>query len=60
MQGEDDVHRIRVYVDTSGFGGTQDDQFDAPSRRFFERVAAGRYRAAGPGVGGMEAAPEVI
>ena len=37
------MHRIRVYVDTSVFGGTQDEEFDGPSRRFFERVAGGRY-----------------
>lgn len=43
MQYENDVHRIRVYVDTSVFGGTQDQEFDGPSRRFFERVATGRY-----------------
>jgi len=37
------MHRIRVYVDTSVFGGTQDEEFDGPSKRFFERVAGGRY-----------------
>jgi len=33
----------RVYVDTSVFGGTQDEEFREPSRRFFEQVKAGRY-----------------
>ena len=37
------MHRIRVYVDTSVFGGTQDEEFSGPSRRFFTRVAEGRY-----------------
>ena len=33
----------RVYVDTSVFGGTQDDEFREPSRRFFEMVRRGAY-----------------
>ena len=33
----------RVYVDTSVFGGTQDEEFREPSRRFFEQVKAGGY-----------------
>ena len=37
------MHRIRVYVDTSVFGGTQDDEFAEPSRRFFEQVRNGAY-----------------
>ena len=32
------MHRIRVYVDTSVFGGTQDEEFAEVSRRFFARV----------------------
>ena len=32
------MHRIRVYVDTSVFGGTQDEEFAEDSRRFFESV----------------------
>ncbi|HIJ65067.1 MAG TPA: hypothetical protein HPP77_03880 [Candidatus Hydrogenedentes bacterium] len=37
------MHRIRVYVDTSVFGGTQDDEFAEPSRRFSERVYRGEF-----------------
>ncbi|MGB2824840.1 MAG: PIN domain-containing protein [Phycisphaerae bacterium] len=37
------MRRIRVYVDTSVFGGTQDEGFAEPCRRFFERVRAGDY-----------------
>lgn len=32
------VRKIRAYVDTSVFGGTQDEEFADPSCRFFERV----------------------
>jgi len=38
------LHRIRVYVDTSVFGGTQDEEFAEATKRFFERVKAGRFR----------------
>jgi len=37
------VHRIRVYVDTSVFGGTQDDEFIVASNDFFEQVRLGAY-----------------
>ena len=37
------MHRIRVYVDTSVFGGTQDDEFIVPSNSFFEQVRLGAY-----------------
>jgi predicted nucleic acid-binding protein len=37
------VHKIRVYVDTSVFGGTQDDEFSEVSRGFFERVHKGEF-----------------
>ena len=37
------MHRARVYVDTSVFGGTQDEEFTAASCRFFDRVKAGEY-----------------
>ncbi len=32
------MHAIRVYVDTSVIGGTNDDEFAVASRRFFELV----------------------
>ena len=34
----------RVYVDTSVFGGIQDDEFAADSRRFFKRVHGGEFK----------------
>ena len=37
------MHRIRVYADTSVFGGVYDDQFAKASRRFFEYVRQGKY-----------------
>jgi len=35
---------VRVYADTSVFGGVFDDEFSKPSRRFFDQVSQGRYR----------------
>ena len=32
------MRRLRVYVDTSVFGGVNDDEFAVPSARFFARV----------------------
>jgi hypothetical protein len=37
------VHKIRVYVDTSVFGGTQDEEFFVESNNFFEHVRFGEY-----------------
>jgi len=37
------MHRIRVYADTSVFGGVEDPEFAEPSRRFFERVRDGTF-----------------
>jgi len=37
------VHKIRVYVDTSVFGGTQDEEFFAESNNFFKLVRVGKY-----------------
>ena len=37
------MHKVRVYVDTSVIGGTQDEEFAGPSKRFFERVRSGQY-----------------
>ena len=34
---------VRVYVDTSVFGGTQDEEFSESSRRFFQRVHDGEF-----------------
>ncbi|MFH1918311.1 MAG: type II toxin-antitoxin system VapC family toxin [Planctomycetota bacterium] len=34
---------MRVYVDTSVFGGVADEEFADPSRLFFERVGRGRF-----------------
>ncbi|MBN1901841.1 PIN domain-containing protein, partial [Candidatus Sumerlaeota bacterium] len=38
------MRKIRVYVDTSVFGGTQDEEFSEASLRFFERVSRGDFR----------------
>lgn len=35
---------IRVYADTSVFGGVFDPEFEVPSRKFFEQVRAGRFQ----------------
>ncbi|HUW57273.1 MAG TPA: PIN domain-containing protein [Planctomycetota bacterium] len=37
------MRKIRVYVDTSVFGGTQDEEFRGASLRFFERVTSGEF-----------------
>ena len=37
------MHRIRIYVDTSVFGGTQDEEFASASAHVFERAAEGRW-----------------
>lgn len=37
------MRKIRVYVDTSVFGGTQDEEFAGASRRFFEQVRHGEF-----------------
>jgi len=37
------MRRIRVYVDTSVFGGTADEEFAVASRRFFNRVHRGEF-----------------
>ena len=35
--------QIRVYVDTSVFGGVFDEEFDRASRRFFDEVRTGKF-----------------
>jgi len=35
---------IRVYADTSVYGGAFDEEFGEPSRLFFDEVRAGRFR----------------
>ena len=35
---------IRVYADTSVFGGVFDEEFSAPSRAFFDEVRSGRFQ----------------
>ncbi len=35
--------QIRLYADTSVFGGVFDEEFQEPSRRFFEQVQRGRF-----------------
>ena len=53
---------IRVYVDTSVFGGTQDKEFAQASNRFFDFVRAGKYRVLiSPGtLAELRGAPETV
>ena len=37
------MRKLRVYVDTSVFGGTDDEEFAAASWRFFERIQGGEF-----------------
>ena len=37
------MRRIRVYVDTSVFGGVADEEFAVSSRRFFDRVQRAEF-----------------
>jgi hypothetical protein len=37
------IHKIRAYVDTSVFGGTQDEEFAEPSCKFFEKLVQGEF-----------------
>jgi len=37
---------MKIYADTSVFGGVFDEQFAEPSRKFFDEVSAGRYELA--------------
>ncbi len=37
------MKKIRVYADTSVFGGVYDTEFDTPSRIFFDQVKSGRF-----------------
>lgn len=39
----DSTRRIRVYVDTSVFGGPFDEEFRRPSEQFFEHVQRGAF-----------------
>jgi hypothetical protein len=36
---------IRVYADTSVFGGVYDGEFDMQSQTFFDQVKSGRYHS---------------
>ena len=40
-RGEVSLPKLRVYVDTSVFGGVEDEEFAVASRRFFDQVGAG-------------------
>jgi predicted nucleic acid-binding protein len=39
-----DTRPIRVYADTSVYGGVFDEEFAKPSKAFFDRVRQGRFR----------------
>ncbi len=53
---------IRVYADTSVFGGVFDDEFAPPSRTFFDQVRASRFfLVISPVLGDeMQGAPEAV
>lgn len=53
---------ILVYADTSVYGGVNDEEFAAPSLRFFERVREGRFKLALSGVvlAELRAAPQSV
>ena len=55
-------HRLRVYADTSVFGGCFDEEFAADSSRFFDEVRSGRFALVTSGVLLRElgAAPERV
>ncbi len=38
------IQPVRIYADTSVYGGVFDDEFAEPSRAFFEQISAGHYR----------------
>lgn len=56
------MRRIRVYVDTSVFGGTQDEEFAEASRRFLAQVHRGEYLVliSNVTVGELADAPEKV
>ncbi len=37
------MKKIRVYADTSVFGGVYDTEFDTPGRIFFDQVKSGHF-----------------
>lgn len=37
------MRKLRIYADTSVYGGAMDEEFSGASRRFFERVRAGEF-----------------
>jgi predicted nucleic acid-binding protein len=37
------MRKLRIYVDTSVFGGARDEEFAEANRRFFEKVRASRH-----------------
>ena len=39
------MKKYRIYVDTSVFGGAEDDEYRDASRKFFERVHSGHFVA---------------
>ena len=53
---------MRVYADTSVFGGTRDDLFEAGSNAFFEQVRNGRFQLVVSGLVEKElrGAPEAV
>ncbi|HOW18662.1 MAG TPA: type II toxin-antitoxin system VapC family toxin [Phycisphaerae bacterium] len=56
------MRKLRVYADTSVFGGAFDEEFEEPTARFFEQVRLGRFELVSSGVvqAEMEPAPEQV
>jgi len=56
------VRQIRVYVDTSVFGGARDEEFQDASLRFLDRVRNGDYRLLVSPItyGELEGAPAAV
>jgi len=56
------LRKLRVYVDTSVFGGTEDDEYMDESRRFFSHVQRGDYTVllSDETLRELELAPEIV
>jgi len=62
MKAKTTRRAMRVYADTSVFGGTQDDVFEAASKAFFDQVREGRLQLVVSGLVEEElrGAPETV
>ncbi len=37
------MKNVRTYIDTSVFGGVFDEEFESPSKTFFDQIKAGQF-----------------